>query len=146
MSKQSKRQMGGSGEALPNGVIGEKYTTGSLTTFVTVAANANISKTISNLPPGVYIANLYASVKTSTAVTRGIYVTFSETVPLPNGYPSALTTGPISPNGDSAIPQGFFVSVYFTKTTTSSVSMYIGNYNGNPSVTAAGVLEIIRIA
>ena len=47
---------------------------------------------------------------------------------------------------DTAIPRWVSLSVYFLKTTTGTVSLYAGNYNGNPTVNVAGVLEIIRIA
>ena len=142
--KQAKRQLAGSGEALPAGVIGEVLNVSvSGSTSITAGTTVTV-QTINNVPPGVYLATSYGVATLSTANTTG-YVTLDI-----NGATSgSLTSRVISDWNLSATQSGRFESGFaqvIRVPSTQNIRLnVISSGNGAGSILVSN-MQLIRIA
>ena len=103
MSKQAKRQLAGSGETLPAGVIGERYE--SVAAPAVAASNSGVTAGQISLPAGVWLIQVAGAVINSAGtITSGFFVAIPTT-------DSGLNPGDVN-QGWGAVELGGYVQAY----------------------------------
>ena len=155
MAKQAKRQLAGSGEALPAGVIGE--TMQSVVELAAAASNAGATLGTLNIPPGVWLiqvactvinsagtisAGVFAGVPTTNSALNPTDVGVGYSLIEAGGYTQALTF-PASNTVRTNASNNFVANI------TSSTSYYhrvSWTSTGGGSVGLRGYIRATRIA
>ncbi len=138
--RQAKRQLAGSGEALPSGSIGEvKFTSES---FAGLGVNPNIFGAATTLTPGIWFVILCGSFQGQAPTDMFVRLADNANTPITADSYGLETIVDVGNGGGGACIKSFF-TLRVTSTTTYKVQLY--------STQAAGALnmaqfEAIRIA
>jgi hypothetical protein len=135
------------GVAVAAGYVGEILTAGAETTYANIAANQvnTISRALSK---GTYLVSLFLYIRPATEALRGLGVklTAGTEYYTPSAYNTNPNTGPITVNADTSIPQCYSITIPILKTVSDDLIFTVGNLSGNPTLSCALFMKIIRIA